>query len=547
MKMKKLLMFVLALLLLLLCACTRMTREDAMQRIQDSWDEAQMSAQEEAPVSFAAVEEAPSLSEPQGGDVSAEALHFLHTRQYGPITANYYALSPELTIWDARQAVVGAACESPTPGMELPGDLGFAPFRTYSNLSSTRLLICRLEDSAPAAQSRYYLYDGESVREVEALNERLKRAVLPPYVRWRGDDVLAFDVEDPGTGKWTTYGYDVLTGKEEVLLADYDPFPFDAGDTAKERCLLIDDAYVLRVVRGGAVYLRRLDAAEGIQIPDLQTPDAAYFHITRLNSSTAVYFDADETGRLTTLAFIDLVSGSCAKLSLRVPDSLDAQYPILWDDSSIAIPVNSNAADENQNDVFVYSFDPDALLAVEAPEKAAENAAKTPDEAQIDETLLTDEALIQLVLGPEIALTKDNSFTFSDPTELSSQELYMLFLYFGGYDTFVRDCQDAESGEFLFTEAYISALLSRYFKDFSLDITQINGYDAARNAVVSKNPSGFGGDRNPKLTEKKVDGNIVTFTVAYYAWEDFAQTQMLYAKTYQVEFYDGGVYYLSAG
>ena len=59
--------------------------------------------------------------------------------------------------------------------------------------------------------------------------------------------------------------------------------------------------------------------------------------------------------------------------------------------------------------------------------------------------------------------------------------------------------------------------------------------------------SGFGGCRNPKLVEKEWDGSTVTFTVDYYAFEDVAQTGTPYMrKTYQVEFYDGGIYYLSA-
>ena len=160
---------------------------------------------------------------------------------------------------------------------------------------------------------------------------------------------------------------------------------------------------------------------------------------------------------------------------------------------------------------------------------------------------VTDEELLDLVLGPELALTGQNSFTFQDPAELSSQELYMLFLYFSDYETLVKDCEDKDSGEFTFTREYISAVLSKYFKDFTLDLTQIYDYNAERDAAVTTQVSGFGGCRNPKLVEKEADGSIVTFTVEYYAYEDTAQTGAPYmSKTYQVEFYDGGAYYLSA-
>ena len=71
--------------------------------------------------------------------------------------------------------------------------------------------------------------------------------------------------------------------------------------------------------------------------------------------------------------------------------------------------------------------------------------------------------------------------------------------------------------------------------------------NAERDAVVTVQASGFGGCRNPELVEKEWNGSIVTFTVDYYDYEDTAQAGTPYMrKTYQIEFYDGGVYYLSA-
>ena len=192
---------------------------------------------------------------------------------------------------------------------------------------------------------------------------------------------------------------------------------------------------------------------------------------------------------------------------------------------------------------------------------AQETTASTPASAEADELpeteipteesgdagSATDEELLDLVLGPEIALTGQNAFTFQDPTELSSQELYMLFLYFSDYETLVKDCEDEDSGEFTFTREYISSVLSKYFKDYTLDLTQVYDYDSEQDAAVTTQVSGFGGCRNPKLVEKEWDGSTVTFTVDYYAFEDVAQTGTPYMrKTYQVEFYDGGAYYLAA-
>lgn len=133
-----------------------------------------------------------------------------------------------------------------------------------------------------------------------------------------------------------------------------------------------------------------------------------------------------------------------------------------------------------------------------------EATQEAPGQAEwrIDANTLTDAKLLEIIVGGEIALTGDNSFTFSEPTELSSQELYLLFLMFSDYDTLANDCLDEERGEFTFTESYISAQLSRYFKDFTLDIAQINHYDAEKDAVVTKQASGFGGDRFVNIVEK---------------------------------------------
>lgn len=161
-----------------------------------------------------------------------------------------------------------------------------------------------------------------------------------------------------------------------------------------------------------------------------------------------------------------------------------------------------------------------------------------PTEEAGDEGSVTDEDLLDLVLGPEIALTGQNEFTFQDPTELSSQELYMLFLHFSDYETLVKDCEDEDSGEFTFTREYISSVLSKYFKDYTLDLTQVYDYDSEQDAAVTTQVSGFGGCLNPKLVEKEWDGSTVTFTVDYYAFEDVAQTGTPYMrKSYQVEFY----------
>ena len=160
---------------------------------------------------------------------------------------------------------------------------------------------------------------------------------------------------------------------------------------------------------------------------------------------------------------------------------------------------------------------------------------------------MTDEYLISLISGMEIGLTDKNSFTFSDPTELSEEELYLCFLLLSDCDELEAKCWDSENQNFLFTSDVITARLSKYFKDFDFDITQDSEYDAQADAIVTPSASGFGGDRRFVLTDKSLDGNTVTVTVGFYGFDDDVDEADPYqTKAYTIEFYDGGYYYLSA-
>lgn len=188
------------------------------------------------------------------------------------------------------------------------------------------------------------------------LNDRAFGTVEPSHVRWHRDDELIYDIENLETGKYTTYLYQIQTQKEIILLADYDPFPFRAADTVKNRFLLIQDTYALRVERGGGVFLRLLPNGDEIKIPNLCTPDETYFHITQLGPHRALYYSADENGRYTTLAFIECGSGSCVKLKRIASDNMNEQAIMLLNENTVAIPaVAGTAGGGEQNYLFVYS------------------------------------------------------------------------------------------------------------------------------------------------------------------------------------------------
>lgn len=163
---------------------------------------------------------------------------------------------------------------------------------------------------------------------------------------------------------------------------------------------------------------------------------------------------------------------------------------------------------------------------------------------QVDESLLTDDYLISLVIDFEVSIGQDGFF-FNEEQQLTESQLYTAFLLLSDYDELVEKYWNADDENFYFTSDGISAKLSEYFKTFTFDITQDYDYDAETKAIVTPLASGFGGDRYMKVTDKEISGNIVTFTADFY--EDYErQGAVFMTKTYGIEFYKGGWYYLYA-
>ena len=83
--------------------------------------------------------------------------------------------------------------------------------------------------------------------------------------------------------------------------------------------------------------------------------------------------------------------------------------------------------------VMTFHIENGVIAAVSwmAPEESMQLPI-TEQEAQqrmtIDPSRLTDENLLSILIGPEIALV-NNGFTFDSPADLSSEKLFMLFLY----------------------------------------------------------------------------------------------------------------------
>lgn len=180
----------------------------------------------------------------------------------------------------------------------------------------------------------------------------------------------------------------------------------------------------------------------------------------------------------------------------------------------------------------------------------------TEQEAQqrmtIDPSLLTDENLHSILIGPEVALV-NNGFTFDSPADLSSEQLFLLFLYWSSDYTYTRDNYKQADGKYHFTGSFVNSVLRYHFRDgsFTFDITQCGNYDASDGTAVIENVSGFGGDRDLRIADVQVlGGSTVQVTADFYNADPFLDGsggELRYArKVYTLDFYYGGVLFQSA-
>ena len=190
-----------------------------------------------------------------------------------------------------------------------------------------------------------------------------------------------------------------------------------------------------------------------------------------------------------------------------------------------------------------------------APEEAM-RLPITEQEAQqrmtIDPSLLTDENLLSILLGPEIALVNDG-FTFDSPEDLSSEQLFMLFLYWSSDYRYTRDNYKQADGKYHFTESFVNGVLRYHFRDgsFTFDITQCGCYDASDGTAVIENVSGFGGGPDLRIADVQVlEGSTVQVTADFYNADPFLDGsggELRYArKVYTLDSYYGGALFQSA-
>ena len=162
----------------------------------------------------------------------------------------------------------------------------------------------------------------------------------------------------------------------------------------------------------------------------------------------------------------------------------------------------------------------------------------------LDGKKLTDAYLLSLVTSLENGMTAE-PFAFQKASELSEKQLWLMYLLLTPRHDLEATYQSADQMYHITPDA-MDRTLCRYLEGYTLDISKDADYDEKTGEIVTWTVSGFGGGMASKLREKNVNGNTVTFTVDYYAYDDADFTTSLHAKTYTITFYHGGYFYDSA-
>lgn len=164
------------------------------------------------------------------------------------------------------------------------------------------------------------------------------------------------------------------------------------------------------------------------------------------------------------------------------------------------------------------------------PTPAEEDAVWTLNPADVTDAYLTD-TVIRL---PELALSS-LGFAFDSPDELTSQQLYMLFLAWTAQEE-LNACYDAADGVYVFDAAVICRTLDCYLEGYCFTASDCLLYDAGKDAIVTPMAGGFGGWLDVQLESRAFNGNTAALT---------ALLDGSVRKVYTITFYDGGYRYQS--
>lgn len=168
------------------------------------------------------------------------------------------------------------------------------------------------------------------------------------------------------------------------------------------------------------------------------------------------------------------------------------------------------------------------------------------EELTADLSKLPDDLLLAFLSGTEVVQT-DDGFTFDNPGELSSDELFRLFLWWTNRSA-LEKYRNPDDGWFYFPSSAIHRTLDCYFRRYSFDITQCAGYDTKSGTVVDQTAALEPGNLRLQRVSKTMDRHKVTYVVDFYPVLDDLQVgpEPFARKEYTLLCYPGDFYIESA-
>ena len=168
------------------------------------------------------------------------------------------------------------------------------------------------------------------------------------------------------------------------------------------------------------------------------------------------------------------------------------------------------------------------------------------EELTADLSKLPDDLLLAFLSGTEVVQT-DDGFTFDNPGELSSDELFRLFLWWTNRSA-LEKYRNPDDGWFYFPSSAIHRTLDCYFRRYSFDITQCAGYDTKSGTVVDQTATLEPGNLRLQKVSKTMDRHKVTYVVDFYPVLDDLQvgSEPFARKEYTLLCYPGDFYIESA-
>ena len=168
------------------------------------------------------------------------------------------------------------------------------------------------------------------------------------------------------------------------------------------------------------------------------------------------------------------------------------------------------------------------------------------EELTADLSKLPDDLLLAFLSGTEVVQT-DDGFTFDNPGELSSDELFRLFLWWTNRSA-LEKYRNPDDGWFYFPSSVIHRTLDCYFRRYSFDITQCAGYDTKSGTVVDQTAALEPGNLRLQRVSKTMDRHKVTYVVDFYPVLDALQVgpEHFARKEYTLLCYPGDFYIESA-